>query len=134
MLCIISFLLDSNFPKARHGILENKVVTVDDLYSNASCEQMAVLVYLHAMADYNDVKNNYAFMELAMQTPLINKQSFMLPMGLIIAQTALVSNDWGNIYPAMNYYVNSPEIKDMRPKAIELVMEYINEYKEYANE
>ncbi len=95
---------------------------------------MAVLVYLHAMADYNDVKNNYAFMELAMQTPLINKQSFMLPMGLIIAQTALVSNDWGNIYPAMNYYVNSPEIKDMRPKAIELVMEYINEYKEYANE
>lgn len=64
------------------------MVTVDDLYSNASCEQMAVLVYLHAMADYNDVKNNYAFMELAMQTPLINKQSFMLPMGLIIAQTA----------------------------------------------
>lgn len=124
----------SNFPKARHGILENKVVTVDDLYSNASCEQMAVLVYLHAMADYNDVKNNYAFMELAMQTPLINKQSFMLPMGLIIAQAALVSNDWGNIYPAMNYYINSPEIKDMRPKAIELVMEYINDYKEYANE
>lgn len=124
----------NNFPKEKYGIGENEIVRIEDVYNNASCEQMAVLVYLFAMSDYSNTQAMYKFMEQAMVTPLMNKQSFMLPMGLIIAQTALVLNDWGNIYPAMNYYINSPEIKDMRPKAIELVMEYINEYKEYANE
>lgn len=95
---------------------------------------MAVLVYLFAMSDYTNMQAMYNLMEQAMITPLMNKQSFMLPMGLIIAQTALVLDDWGKIYPAMDFYINSPEIKDMRPKAIELVMEYIDEYKEYANE
>lgn len=58
----------------------------------------------------------------------------MLPMGLIIAQTALDLEDLGNIYPAMDYYINSPKIKDVRPDAIKLVMEYINEYKQYSKE
>ena len=95
---------------------------------------MAVLVYMFAMSDYSNTQVMYNLIEQAMLTPLMNKQSFMLPMGLIIAQTALVLNNWGRIYPAMNYYINSPEIKDIRLKAIELVMEYINEYKEYSNE
>ena len=54
-------------------------------------------------------------------------------MGLVVAHTASAMNDLGNIYPAINYYVNSPEIKDMRPKAIEIVMAYANRYKPYAN-
>ena len=124
----------NNFPKEKYGIDENEIVKVEDVYTNASCEQMAVLVYLFAMSDYTNMQAMYNLMEQAMITPLMNKQSFMLPMGLIIAQTALVLDDWGKIYPAMDFYINSPEIKDMRPKAIELVMEYIDEYKEYANE
>lgn len=124
----------NNFPRGKYGIDENEIVRIEDVYNNASCEQMAMLVYLFAMSDYSNTQAMYNLMEQAMLTPLMNKQSFMLPMGLIIAQTALVSNDRGRIYPAMNFYINSPEIKDMRPKAIELVMEYINEYKEYANE
>lgn len=122
-----------HFPKAKYGIPEDQLLTIDDIYSNASCEQMAALVYLHAMANYNDTKSNYSFMEFAMLYPL-DKQSFMLPMGLIVAQTALDLDDLGNIYPAINYYINSPQIKDMRPEAIKLVMEYINGYKEYSNE
>lgn len=105
-----------NFPRDKYGIPEEKPLTIDDIYSIASCDQMAVLVYLHAMADYSDTESNYNFMEFAMQTP-INKQSFMLPMGLIVAQTALVLGDWGNIYPAMNYYLFNADIeKDMRAK------------------
>lgn len=122
-----------HYPREKYNIPEDKRLTVEDIYNTVSCEQMAVLVYLHAMADYNDTKSNYSFMEYAMQTP-INKQSFMLPMGLIVAQTALDLDDWENIYPAMNYYVNSPEIKDMRSEAIIIVMDYINEYKQYAKE
>jgi len=30
----------------------------------------------------------------------------------------------------MTHHINSPQIKDMRPEAIEIVMEYINLYKE----
>lgn len=123
----------ANFPREQYEIPSDQLLTIDNIYSTASCEQMAVLVYLHAMADYNDAQSNYAFMEYAMQTP-IGKQSFMLPMGLIVAQTALELDDWGNIYPAMNYYINSPEVKDMRPEAIKLVLDYINLYKEYSNE
>lgn len=100
---------------------------------NATPEQLAVLVYLQAMSDYADTQNNYAFMEYAMQTPLLNRQSFMLPMGLILAQTALDIGDLGNIYPAMHYYLFSPEIQDMRPEAIEIIMDYIDLYKEYAD-
>ena len=118
---------------------EAVVVEVDDAYmlqtviENANSEQLAVLVYLQAMSDYFDTQNNYAFMEFAMQTPLMNKQSFMLPMGLVLAQTALDMGDLGNIYPAMNFYLFSPEIQDVRPDAIKIIMDYINEYKEYAD-
>lgn len=59
-----------HFPKAKYGIPEDQLLTIDDIYTNASCEQMAVLVYLHAMADYNDTKSNYSFMELAMLYPM----------------------------------------------------------------
>ncbi len=122
-----------HFPKKKYGIAPNKRVTIQDIYKNASCEQMATLVYLYAMNYYSDTESVYGLMENAMQTPLTNKQSFMLPMGLVVAHTASAMNDLGNIYPAINYYVNSPEIKDMRPKAIEIVMAYANRYKSYAN-
>ena len=122
-----------HFPKKKYGIAPGKRVTIQDIYKNASCEQMATLVYLYAMNYYSDTASVYGLMENAMQTPLTNKQSFMLPMGLVVAHTASAMNDLGNIYPALNYYVNSPEIKDMRPKAIDLVMEYINEYKKYTH-
>ena len=122
-----------HFPKSKYGIAPGKRVTIQDIYKNASCEQMATLVYLYAMNYYSDTASVYGLMEEAMQTPLTNKQSFMLPMGLVVAHTASAMNDLGNIYPAINYYVNSPEIKDMRPKAIEIVMAYANRYKPYAN-
>ncbi|MBF1071246.1 MAG: hypothetical protein HXL30_07995, partial [Prevotellaceae bacterium] len=122
-----------HFPKKKYGIAPNKRVTIQDIYKNASCEQMAALVYLYAMNYYSDTESVYGLMENAMQTPLMNKQSFMLPMGLVVAHTASAMNDLGNIYPALNYYVNSPENKDMRPKAIEIVMAYANRYKSYAN-
>ena len=96
-------------------------------------DQLAVLTYLKAMSDYFDTERNYSLMEFCVQFGNMNKQSYMLPMGLILAQTALDLDDWGNIYPAMNYYLFSPDIKDVRPEAIEIIMDYINEYKEYAD-
>ena len=38
-----------HFPKKKYGIAPGKRVTIQDIYKNASCEQMAALVYLYAM-------------------------------------------------------------------------------------
>lgn len=131
----VEYCFDLNNDKVDFVYLEDEEAQVKSNFviEHATCEQLAILVYLQAMSNYFDTQNNYAFWEYAMQTPLMNKQSFMLPMGLVLAQTALDMGDWGNIYPAMNFYLFSPEIKDVRPEAIEIVMDYINEYKEYAD-
>lgn len=100
----------------------------------ASCWQMAVLVYLQAMSRSMDIENNYAFFEYAMMTPLDRQQSFMTAMGLVLAQTAYALEDWGGIYEAMIYYLFSPDIKDMRPEAVKIIMNYVDQYKEYATE
>ena len=131
----IEYCFDLNIDKVDFGYLEDEEAQVKSNFviEHATCEQLAILVYLQAMSNYFDTQNNYAFWEYAMQTPLINKQSFMLPMGLVLAQTALDMGDWGNIYPAMNFYLFSPEIQDVRPEAIKIIMDYINGYKEYAD-
>ena len=63
-------------------------------------------------------------------TPRTDKQSFMLAIGLVKAQIAL-DGDWAEVYPIVYDCVNKPRIKDMRPEAIDIVMEYINEYEKY---
>ena len=106
---------------------------LDSLLNKVSIDQIAILTYLKAMSDYFDTERNYTLMEYAVNFGNINKQSYMLPMGLVLAQTALDMGDWGNIYPAMNFYLFSPDIQDVRPEAIEIIMDYFNEYKEYAD-
>lgn len=121
-----------HYPKERYNHPQDKIVTYQDVWEHASPDQLAVLVYLRAMAEYDNPARAYDFVEIAMGNP-IDKQSFMLPMGLVIAQIALYLGDWGNIYPAMNYYLFSPETQDMRPEAIKIIMDYIDLYKEYAD-
>lgn len=106
---------------------------LNSLLQSVPMDQLAVLTYLKAMSDYFDTEGNYSLMEFCVQFGNMRKQSYMLPMGLVLAQTALDMGDWGNIYPAMNFYLFSPDIQDVRPEAIDIIMEYINGYKEYAD-
>ena len=121
-----------HFPKKKYGIAPGKRVTIQDIYKNASCEQMAVLVYLSAMSNYFNTAAMAKMVRMAMTTPRTDKQSFMLAIGLVKAQIAL-DNDWAEVYPIVYDCVNKPRIKDMRPEAIDLVMEYINEYEKYTH-
>ena len=98
----------------------------------ASPEQKAVLVYLSAMSNYFNTAAMTKMVRMAMTTPRTDKQSFMLAIGLVKAQIAL-DNDWAEVYPIVYDCVNKPRIKDMRPEAIDLVMEYINEYEKYTH-
>ena len=121
-----------HFPKSKYGIAPGKRVTQQDVFKHASPEQKAVLVYLSAMSNYFNTAAMSKMVRMAMTTPRTDKQSFMLAIGLVKAQIAL-DNDWAEVYPIVYDCVNKPRIKDMRPEAIDLVMEYINEYEKYAH-
>lgn len=121
-----------HFPKKKYGIAPGKRVTQQDVFKHASPEQKAVLVYLSAMSNYFNTAAMSKMVRMAMTTPRTGKQSFMLAIGLVKAQIAL-DNDWAEVYPIVYDCVNKPRIKDMRPEAIDLVMEYINEYEKYAH-
>ena len=121
-----------HFPKRQYGIAPGKRVTQQDVFKHASPEQKAVLVYLSAMSNYFNTAAMGKMVRMAMTTPSTDKQSFMLAIGLVKAQIAL-NNDWAEVYPTVHACVNSPEIKDMRPEAIDIVMEYINEYEKYTH-
>lgn len=121
-----------HFPKRKYGIAPGKRVTQQDVFKHASPEQKAVLVYLSAMSNYFNTAAMGKMVRMAMTTPRTDKQSFMLAIGLVKAQIAL-NNDWAAVYPTVHACVNKPRIKDMRPKAIEIVMAYANRYKPYAD-
>lgn len=108
---------------------ENKIVTHEDLLNYASPEQMAVLVYLQAMANYSDMAQAYTLAEIAMQNP-VSTQSFMLPMALVWAQIKLIEGEWDDIYPSVEYLFLHAEEKDMRPEAVKIITDYISLYKE----
>lgn len=91
-----------------------------------------MLVYLSAMSNYFNTAAMGKMVRMAMTTPRTDKQSFMLAIGLVKAQIAL-NNDWAEVYPTVHACVNKPRIKDMRPEAIDIVMEYINEYEKYTH-
>ena len=121
-----------HFPKSKYGLAPGKRVTQQDVFKHASPEQKAVLVYLSAMSNYFNTAAMSKMVRMAMTTPRTDKQSFMLAIGLVKAQIAL-DNDWAEVYPIVYDCVNKPRIKDMRPEAIDLVMEYINEYEKYTH-
>ena len=121
-----------HFPEKKYGIAPGKRVTQQDVFKHASPEQKAVLVYLSAMSNYFNTAAMSKMVRMAMTTPRTDKQSFMLAVGLVKAQIAL-DDDWAEVYPIVYDCVNKPRIKDMRPEAIDIVMEYINEYKKYTH-
>lgn len=84
------------------------------------------------MSNYFNTAAMSKMVRMAMTTPRTDKQSFMLAIGLVKAQIAL-DGDWAEVYPIVYDCVNKPRIKDMRPEAIDIVMEYINEYEKYTH-
>lgn len=119
----------SNLDKKKFNHPENQIVTRQDLLSYANPDQMAIFVYLTALADHFSIMPAYELAESAMQNP-VSKQSFMLPMAFVWAQLKLDMGQWNEIYPTMEYLFLGAEQKDMRPEAVKIIMDYINKYKE----
>lgn len=117
----------NHFPKDKERISPLGIVTVHDIYNNATPQQWAILVYLKAMANYTDMQSAYGLSEAAMQNP-ISTEAFMLPMALVWAQMKLLAGDIDDIYPSFQYLFGNAQVKDMRPKARKIIMDYIDLY------
>lgn len=120
-----------NYPKERYNNSDDKIVTTEDLYSTASPQQMAVFVYLRALCDYHNINYVYQMAEIAMRNP-ISSESFMLPMALVWAQLKLEHGEMEIIYPSFEYLFLNAKVKDMRPEAVKIIMDYIGVYKSYS--
>lgn len=120
------------FQKSQYGFPSNYRVSQNDVYKYSSSEQKAVLLYMTAMADYFDTEfigrilRNYFPSE-----ELLNTQSFNLSISLALAQILLDKGEWCDVYNVVNNMFVNAEIKDVRPKAVSIIMDYINVYKEY---
>lgn len=77
------------------------------------------------------MQHAYGLAEMAMQNP-ISTESFMLPMALVWCQMKLLLDDWNNIYPSFQYLFGEAQVKDMRPEARKIIMDYMERY--YINE
>lgn len=117
----------NHFPADREKINPLGIVTVQDIYNNASPQQWAILVYLKAMADYTNMHHAYGLAEMAMQKP-ISTEAFMLPMALVWCQMKLLLNDLDNIYPSFQYLFGEAQVKDMRPEARKIIVDYMEGY------
>ena len=120
------------FPKKKHGFPSTYTVTQDDIYNFASPEQKAVLIYLTAMADYFDTEFLRRILRNYMPSEqLLNTQSFNLAISLALAQILLDRGDWCEVYNVVNTMFVNADIKDVRPQAVNIIMDYINWYKKY---
>ena len=98
-----------HFPKNKYGFSANYKVTQSDVYTYASQEQKAVLIYLTAMADYFDTAFLARLLRDYMPSEeLLNTQSFNLAISLVLAQICLDMGDWSEIYNIVNeMFVNA---------------------------
>lgn len=124
----IGYCID-NFSSSRIIISDDKVLKEEDIYKMVSPEQMAILVYLNAMTNTYDSEKNCELAEHAMKLPLTNRQSFVLPMALIMAQRTYDLRRVERLGDILDFYLLTPKIQDMRPEAVRIVKEYADSKK-----
>lgn len=94
-------------------------------------ETLCVLAYLLALDNYFDVDVALDVAALALEKSPRSRGVAMIH-SLIKAQK-LMDDDWSKIYPTVSKVAENQSLKrDFSDFAVEQIMEYINEYKEYA--
>lgn len=95
---------------------------------------LIVYAYLKALGDYFDVREALEFAQMAVGKDKKKSFSIAFIASLIHAQFQM-DNSWGLVYKVVaDVREDTSLVVDMRLKAIDQVMEYINLYKEYYSE
>lgn len=106
--------------------------SLQEICGDATPEQLVIFAYLKAMSNYFDVDEAFQIAQMAMSNP-VEKQSFLLPIGLIAGQIYLDMGEWCSIYQIVNDMLNIDVEKDLRPEAVDIVMDYIGLYEDECN-
>ena len=108
-----------------------KVKDEKKLVKKLDASTLSVYAYAKAMSNYFVVKDAQELAHEAVKRDRINSFSIAFIASLIDAQDYLDS-DWAMVYKVVDDVVKDGSLRlDMRQEAIDIVMEYINLYKEY---
>lgn len=108
-----------------------KAKTTDKLVKKLDAGTLAVYAYAKAMSDYFDVKEAQELGHKAVKKDKSKSFSVAFITSLIDAQVYL-DDDWSMVYKVVNDVLHDGSLHlDMRQSAIDSVMEYIGEYKNY---
>lgn len=108
-----------------------KAKTVDKLAKKLDAGTLAVYAYALAMSNYFEVQEAQDLAHKAVKKNKTKSFSVAFIASLIDAQVHL-DGDWGMVYKVVNDVLHDGSLHlDMRQEAIDSVMEYIGEYKNY---
>ena len=108
-----------------------KAKTIDKLVKKLDGGTLAVYAYALAMSNYFEVKEAQDLAHKAVKKDKSKSFSVAFIASLIDAQVHL-DGDWGMVYKVVNDVLHDGSLHlDMRQEAIDSVMEYIGEYKNY---
>lgn len=103
----------------------------DELARRLNAKTLAVYAYIRAMANYFNVNQASQLAHMALDKNSDSSFSVAFIASLIDAQIYLDS-DWAMVYKVVADVLADDTLnRDMRPAAIDAVMEYINLYKDY---
>ena len=110
-----------------------KVKDTEKLIKKLDAKTLAVYAYAKAMSNYFVVDEAQQLAHEAVNRDKEGSFSVAFIASLIDAQVHL-DGDWGMVYKVVADVTHNGSLKlDMRQEAIDIVMEYINLYKEYYN-
>ena len=108
-----------------------KAKTVNKLAKKLDAGTLAVYAYALAMSNYFEVEDAQDLAHKAVKKDKSKSFSVAFIASLIDAQVHL-DGDWGMVYKVVNDVLHDGSLHlDMRQEAIDSVMEYIGEYKNY---
>lgn len=110
----------------RHGVRDE-----NSLAAKLDAGTLAVYAYAKAMGDYFNVTQALALARQAVKKDTNKSFSVALVAGLIDAQYQM-DLEWGDVYKVVNKVLADTSLRvDMRLTAVNMIMAYINIYKEY---
>ena len=111
----------------------HKVKTIDQLVKKLDAKTLCVYAYAKAMSNYFEVDEAARLAHEAVKKDKGHSFTVAFIAALIDAQVYMDS-DWCMVYKVVADVAHDGSLKlDMRQSAIDIVMEYINLYKEYCN-
>lgn len=116
-----------DFLKRRHAV-NNDV----DLADKLDAGTLAVYAYATAMSDYFNVDFASFLGHRAVEKDKGKSLSVAMVAALIDAQSYMDGDDWSKIYTVVADVIENKTLhRDMKQEAIDIIMEYIDLYKEY---